>query len=169
MSSCLHSRWSQYNNRSGRTRPHHSHKCAGNRESPEHTCHELTRSGAGKKQSHKLQQETKHGLLGEKCLPLVPTSVENESFNSSTSLPCFERSFLSFPISHIPLVSPFIAYTPFLCISCRYLEVPSQVSCLQHWGCLSLASIPEFTFSLPWWPSMPDISTMHLRHHQNYY
>lgn len=37
-SSCLRSRCSQHNTRSERPPPRHPHRCAGSRESPDHTC-----------------------------------------------------------------------------------------------------------------------------------
>lgn len=45
----LHSRCSRGNSRSDRPPPHRPHKCAGNRESPEHTCCQLPKSRAGEK------------------------------------------------------------------------------------------------------------------------
>lgn len=112
--------------------PHHSHKCADIRESPEHTCHELTRSGAGKetvtdyngKRNTDFWEKTTL-FWSQRALRGNPSVISNKS-------PAFQKKkvyFLS-RISH-PLSLPFTAHTPsfpfyFLLISRCLLCFPTR-------------------------------------------
>lgn len=142
MSSCLHSRYSQGNNHSGRTLPHHSHKCAGSRESPGYTCYELTRSAAGKKistnYSRKLNTDSGRELLSQK----VPTT--NPFVTAVRLQPAFLFHHM---VSHTSLASPFVH------TALSFLFLAGIWGCLVIFPTHSTATalipdyIPELTFN----------------------
>lgn len=135
----LHSRCSRGNSHSDRRPPHHPRKCAGNRESPEHTCCELPESRAGEKTfpgyNAKVNMdfwETKALVWLQQMLRMNPLVV---SFQEKTCLPCLHPTSL-------PLLPPPLP-THFLPIS----GSPSPFSPAWSIGAaLRLDYIPELTF-----------------------
>lgn len=126
MSSCLHSRCSQYNNRSGKTRPRHPHRCAGTHESPVHTGYELSRNGSGKRiftnYNWKLNTDFREKEALVRCQQMQqmnPTVVSNAS-------PMFQKERASFPVPYP---------TPLSLLSLAAISVPSLFCYLQSWGC----------------------------------
>lgn len=161
MSSCLHSRCSQYNNRSGKTRPRHSHRCAGTHESPVHTGYELTRNGSGKRiftnYNWKLNTDfwEKDALVRcQQVQQMNPTVISNAS-------PMFQKERASFPVPYP---------TPLSLLSLAAILLPSLflLSAVLglHWVLILSQNLS---------PAFPDdheylqplqLYTDHLHHHQ---